>query len=560
MKQVNFSHPGGFPLEQETLERLQTAYRSELYEAIKAHLSIEKDKNYIIAHATDKTRGWAVIHEPTQTGEGVLYPIKTGITNNYLKTTKTTTNLTYGDGNSQTAYTDYEAEYAGVAGTPVTNDNEAVNYYDLNDFVIVKNLKSIEEILKSHGDDIDAIKANINVVEGNIRLIETNIDIINQTYLPIDGSKAMQGDLNLGTHHLYLNNLNAATPNDYLLAVNNQNQVVKNSTLLESLINRIIVLENRPPSTVPIGMIAIWGKPAPFPEGWEEYVPLRGRMPVGLTEFEDEFNILNKTGGSKSFSGLVPVPTSGFTYSQNTSKGTSGKLVISTGKEEYGENLESVAIVSNSPNISFTVNNLNPYRVVHFIEYTGNIPSPVDTIAPTSPGNLQVSNIASSSVTLGWTASTDNVAVTNYLVYKDNFNIPLAELEKDVLTYNVTGLNANTSYSFQVRAKDAAGNISNPTTINAATVKPEVPTLQHAYYGGESITLQWPNYIDSETLTYELYRSINGGGFMLVQTSTDTFYYDKLSNGLTYSYQIRINSNGYTSPYSNTVTVTGRIF
>jgi hypothetical protein len=84
-----------------------------------------------------------------------------------------------------------------------------------------------------------------------------------------------------------------------------------------------------------------------------------------------------------------------------------------------------------------------------------------------------------------------------------------------------------------------------------------VPKLQHAYYGGESLILQWPNYIDVGAVTYELYRSINSSIPMLLQTSTETFYYDKLSNELTYSYQIRINSNGYTSPYSNTVTVTG---
>ncbi|TDX11183.1 fibronectin type III domain-containing protein [Flavobacterium sp. S87F.05.LMB.W.Kidney.N] len=561
MKQVNFSHPGGFPLEQETLERLQTAYRSELYEAIKAHLSIEKGKNYIIAHATDKTRGWAVIHEPTQTGEGILYPIKTGITNNYLKTTKTTTNLTYGDGNSQTAYTDYEAEYVGDAGTPVTNDNQAVNYYDLKDFVIVKNLKSIEEILKAVGDNIDAIKANVTAVEGNIRSIETNINTIKQSYLPIDGSKAMQGDLNLGTHHLYLNNLNTGTTSDYLLAVNNQNQVVKSSTLLESLINRITILEDRPASTVPIGMIAIWGKPAPFPEGWEEYVPLRGRMAIGFDNNQSEFNNWNiRDGGSKNkilTQGNIPQLDLTLPVSKGDNSGGDYRYINAT-DIEYGGEKEYLNAV-NKGNSPTAVNILNPYHIVHFIEYTGNITGPVDTIAPTSPENLTVSNIASSSLSLSWTASTDNVGVTNYLIYKDNSLTPLTELAKDTLTYNVTGLLTNTSYSFQVRAKDAAGNLSNPTTINAATVKPTVPTLQHAYYGGENMILQWPNSIDSGALTYELYRSINGGGPMLVQTSTDTFYYDKLSNGLTYSYQIRINSNGYTSPYSNTVTVTGRI-
>ncbi|MCR4030731.1 MULTISPECIES: DUF5977 domain-containing protein [Flavobacterium] len=101
---------------------------------------------------------------------------------------------------------------------------------------------------------------------------------------------------------------------------------------------------------------------------------------------------------------------------------------------------------------------------------------------------------------------------------------------------------------------------NNMGTCTPNSVNPTVPTLQYAYYGGENMTLQWPNNIDSGPINYELYRSINGGGPTLIQSSTDTFFYDILSNGIEYSYQIRINSNGYTSPYSNTVKVTGNLF
>lgn len=136
--------------------------------------------------------------------------------------------------------------------------------------------------------------------------------MINQSYLPLNGSKAMQGDLNLGNHHLYLNNLNAATSNDYLLAVNNQNQVVKNGTLLKSLIDRIETLEQQTSTAVPKGMIAIWGKPAPFPEGWEEYVPLRGRMPIGLDVNDSTFSALLNFGGNKEKRlGISEIPSHG---------------------------------------------------------------------------------------------------------------------------------------------------------------------------------------------------------------------------------------------------------
>lgn len=566
MKQVNFSHPGGFPLEQETLERLQTAYRSELYEAIKRHLSILPDTNYLIAHAQSGKQGWAVVH---QDGEGILYPITfpiTGGVTNYLKTIRTTTNLIYGDGNSQKAYTDYQAEYVSAKGTPTTNDTETVNYYDLNTFKTVKSIQAIEEIIAGIDGRIRTIEATIPVIDSRVQTIEATLPTIDnrintikndlESYLPLDGSKAMKGDLNLGTHQLYLNNLNTSTSNN-LLALNDQNQVVKNTTLLDSLIRDIEDLKGKikTSTAVPIGMIALWGKPAPFPEGWEEYAPLRGRMPVGLDSNDSTFNPLLKYGGNKekilSIDELPP-HTHGLKINRlNNSAGGGSEGVIRG-------NVENEETGSTGRALPFSI--LSPYRVVHFIEYTGNS---TDTTPPTSPNNLTASNIGTTTLTLNWNASTDNVGVTGYLVYKDNSNTSLDEVGKDVLTYNVTGLSANTAYTFHVKAKDAAGNLSDPATINVTTINttpvtPTVPTLQYAYYGGETMTLQWPNYVDTGAITYELFRSINGGGPMLLQRSTDTFFYDKLSNGVTYSYQIRINHNEYVSDYSNTVTVTGR--
>jgi len=551
MKQVNFTHPGGFPLEQETLERLQTAYRSELYEAIKRHLSILPDKNYIIAHAQGGKQGWAVIH---QDGEGILYPM-TGSVTNYLKATKKITNLIYGDGTSQDAYTDYVAEYVDTMGAPTANDTEAINYYDLATFKTVKSIQAIEEILQSIDSKINANTTDISVIKGDLNQAKTDINYIYDSYLPLNGSKAMQGDLNLGNHQLYLNNLNLGSPSDYLLAVNNQNQVVKNSTLLSSLIDRIETLEKRPATAVPIGMIALWGKPAPFPEGWEEYVPLRGRMPIGLDTNDSTFNTLLNYGGNKQKTLTInEIPAHSHKFTADIyNKGTGLRF---GSNPDYQTGLIEEDTESTGGGLPFSI--LNPYRVVNFIEYTGR---PTDTTPPTSPTNLTASNIGTTTLTLNWNASTDNVGVTGYLVYKDNGNTLLAELGKDVLTYNVTGLSPNSTYNFQVKAKDPAGNISEPASENATTSPvsiPTVPTLQYAYYGGENMTLQWPNYIDSEAITYELFRSINGGTPMLLQRSTDTFFYDKLSNGVTYSYQIRINHNEYVSGYSNTVTVTGR--
>lgn len=89
-----------------------------------------------------------------------------------------------------------------------------------------------------------------------------------------------------------------------------------------------------------------------------------------------------------------------------------------------------------------------------------------DTQAPSNPTNLTASNIAETSVTLNWTASTDNVGVVAYDVYQGTALLG----EVTGTSANVTGLTAATGYSFNVRAKDAAGNISgNSNTLNITT-------------------------------------------------------------------------------------------
>ncbi|MEO8233943.1 MAG: M4 family metallopeptidase [Flavobacterium sp.] len=87
-----------------------------------------------------------------------------------------------------------------------------------------------------------------------------------------------------------------------------------------------------------------------------------------------------------------------------------------------------------------------------------------DTVAPSIPSSLAASGTTSSSTNLSWTASTDNVAVTGYNVYNG------ATLATTVTgtTATVSGLTGSTTYTFTVKAKDAAGNLS--AASNAVSV------------------------------------------------------------------------------------------
>ncbi|MBQ4821973.1 endonuclease [Aquimarina sp. MMG016] len=86
----------------------------------------------------------------------------------------------------------------------------------------------------------------------------------------------------------------------------------------------------------------------------------------------------------------------------------------------------------------------------------GNTGGGSDTQAPTSPGNLVASSTTQTTTQLSWEVSTDNVGVTGYNVYRNNSLLTSVTSTN----YNVSGLSANTTYSFYVRAKDAAGNLS----------------------------------------------------------------------------------------------------
>lgn len=119
-----------------------------------------------------------------------------------------------------------------------------------------------------------------------------------------------------------------------------------------------------------------------------------------------------------------------------------------------------------------------------------------DTQAPTVPTGVNVSGSTSSSVSLSWTASTDNVGVTGYDVYQGS----TLALTVTGTTATVSGLAASTSYSFKVVARDAAGNASVASTAVSAT------TLPGGGDGGNNsqlpkhvVTGYWQNFVNGAT-------------------------------------------------------------
>jgi len=91
-----------------------------------------------------------------------------------------------------------------------------------------------------------------------------------------------------------------------------------------------------------------------------------------------------------------------------------------------------------------------------------------DTTPPSKPLSLKLSP-GVKSITLKWLASTDNVGVAGYYVYR--YQTLIAQVGGTTLTYTARGLRSGIRYSFHLVAFDGAGNLSAPTASVSARAK-----------------------------------------------------------------------------------------
>src|SRR5882762_8261535 len=92
--------------------------------------------------------------------------------------------------------------------------------------------------------------------------------------------------------------------------------------------------------------------------------------------------------------------------------------------------------------------------------------------SPTVPNGLTATGVSSSQINLAWTASTDNVGVTAYLIERCQGSgcTSFAQVGTSTSTgYSDTALAASTTYLYRVRATDAAGNTSGYSATASAT-------------------------------------------------------------------------------------------
>ena len=149
-----------------------------------------------------------------------------------------------------------------------------------------------------------------------------------------------------------------------------------------------------------------------------------------------------------------------------------------------------------------------------------------DNVPPSVPAGLNITNLAGNSLTLNWTAATDNVAVATYVVSRDG--VFRATVNAPAVSFNDTGLISATAYSYTVAACDAVGNCSaQSSTVSATTpdnVPPSVPAgLNITNLGANSLTLNWSASTDNVAVTaYQVFRD----GVQIATTNAATLSFD----------------------------------
>jgi hypothetical protein len=137
----------------------------------------------------------------------------------------------------------------------------------------------------------------------------------------------------------------------------------------------------------------------------------------------------------------------------------------------------------------------------------GNLPA--DTQPPSAPTNLVASTLGVGQVHLSWTASTDNVGVTGYLVERQDPGSPgFAQVGTTTTTgYNDTGLAAGSTYNYRVRAVDAAQNLSQYSGAASATTLAGI-AASDVCSGGQRLNLNFESAMASGDVDHQL-RSIS---------------------------------------------------
>jgi transcriptional regulator CtsR len=180
-------------------------------------------------------------------------------------------------------------------------------------------------------------------------------------------------------------------------------------------------------------------------------------------------------------------------------------------------------------------------------------------VAPAAPSNLTAKIVSKSIIELSWTDKADN---------EEGFKIErkvkggsysqIGTVGRNVTKYTSTGLSANKTYYFRVRAYNASGNSSFSNEVSVTTSAPSAPSnLKAERRSNTVIDLEWNDNSDNET-GFKIERKKEGGKYAQIDTvggDVTTYTDSGLSSNTTYFYRVRAYNSIGDSSYCTEVSV-----
>jgi chitodextrinase len=182
-----------------------------------------------------------------------------------------------------------------------------------------------------------------------------------------------------------------------------------------------------------------------------------------------------------------------------------------------------------------------------------------DSTPPSPPGHLTYTQLTTGGDQLAWTAATDNVGVTAYDIYRDG--IYLATVGPGVTSYTDSAVTTSVRNTYQVAARDQAGNTTSDSVTTGGKPNSSPPTapakLAASAAGYTQASLSWGASSDKFAPVYSYTILRNGEAVATVPAPTTSYTNTGLTPGASYTYQVTAkDSAGNVSSPSNSVTIT----
>ncbi len=184
-----------------------------------------------------------------------------------------------------------------------------------------------------------------------------------------------------------------------------------------------------------------------------------------------------------------------------------------------------------------------------------------DTTPPVGPATVNLLSKTDTQIRISWTPATDNIGVAGYNIYRDGIFI---DSTQTATSYTASKLNPNTQYTFTVKARDAAGNLSLGSSVLTVSTLPSVDTTAPIISGvtANLITQTTANivWLTNEgadgKVEYGMTNNYDGSVNTTLYTTAHTLPLTGLAAGTTYHYRVISKDLAGNSTTSNDTTFT----